>query len=131
MPAMNSIAVLGATYNYGLVALSIALLIFVLIAAVAFAGRVRAVVSSTLDRIKVLRKRGLSTSREHELYFQTMAEAVPEIIWTADPNGMDDFFNQKCFDYTGLTLSNYGARVGRGSSIPMTWTVACQSGKVR
>jgi diguanylate cyclase (GGDEF)-like protein/PAS domain S-box-containing protein len=33
-----------------------------------------------------------------------MAEALPEIIWTADPNGEDDFFNQKCFDYTGLTL---------------------------
>jgi len=33
-----------------------------------------------------------------------MAEAVPEIIWTADPDGMDDFFNQKCFDYTGMTL---------------------------
>jgi diguanylate cyclase (GGDEF)-like protein/PAS domain S-box-containing protein len=33
-----------------------------------------------------------------------MAEAVPEIIWTADPNGEDDFFNRKCFDYTGLTL---------------------------
>ena len=33
-----------------------------------------------------------------------MAEAVPEIIWTADPDGMDDFFNQKCFDYTGLRI---------------------------
>jgi diguanylate cyclase (GGDEF)-like protein/PAS domain S-box-containing protein len=33
-----------------------------------------------------------------------MAEAVPEIIWTAGPDGEDDFFNRKCFDYTGLTL---------------------------
>jgi diguanylate cyclase (GGDEF)-like protein/PAS domain S-box-containing protein len=41
---------------------------------------------------------------ERELYFQTMAEAVPEIIWTADPNGEDDYFNRKCFDYTGMTF---------------------------
>jgi diguanylate cyclase (GGDEF)-like protein/PAS domain S-box-containing protein len=101
---MNSITVLGASYDYRLVALSIALAMLVLIASWAFAGRVRAVVSSFLDRLKALQKGGLSTSREHELYFQTMAEAVPEIIWTADPNGMDDFFNQRCFDYTGLTL---------------------------
>jgi len=45
-----------------------------------------------------------NSSREHELYFKTMAEAVPEIIWTADVNGMDDYFNQRCFDYTGLTF---------------------------
>jgi diguanylate cyclase (GGDEF)-like protein/PAS domain S-box-containing protein len=107
LAAMNSIAVLSAPYDYRLVALSIALVMLVLIAALAFAGRLtwgRAVASSLLGGLKALQKGDLSTSRERELYFQTMAEAVPEIIWTADPNGMDDFFNQRCFDYTGLTL---------------------------
>jgi len=52
----------------------------------------------------VRRKGRLETDRGRELYFQTMAEAVPEIIWTADPDGADDYFNQRCFDYTGLTL---------------------------
>jgi diguanylate cyclase (GGDEF)-like protein/PAS domain S-box-containing protein len=33
-----------------------------------------------------------------------MAEAVPEIIWTAEPDGADDYFNQNCFEYTGLTF---------------------------
>src|SRR5258706_1599681 len=33
-----------------------------------------------------------------------MAEGVPKISLTADPDGMDDYFNQRCFDYTGLTL---------------------------
>lgn len=63
-----------------------------------------AIASSFLDRSLTSQKDDLSIARERELYFQTMAEAVPEIIWTADPNGMDDFFNQKCLDYTGMTF---------------------------
>ncbi|HWW15681.1 MAG TPA: diguanylate cyclase [Candidatus Dormibacteraeota bacterium] len=62
-----------------------------------------AIASSFVDRLMAM-KGHLSTARERELYFQTMAEAVPEIIWTATPDGEDDYFNQKCFDYTGMTL---------------------------
>jgi diguanylate cyclase (GGDEF)-like protein/PAS domain S-box-containing protein len=61
-----------------------------------------AVVCSFFDRILAQQRGHISTAREREQYFQTMAEAVPEIVWTADPKGDDDFFNQKCFDYTGL-----------------------------
>jgi diguanylate cyclase (GGDEF)-like protein/PAS domain S-box-containing protein len=63
-----------------------------------------AIASSLFDRLMAVRKVDLSAARERELYFKTMAEAVPEIIWTANPDGMDDYFNQQCFDYTGLTL---------------------------
>lgn len=62
-------------------------------------------ISSTFHRRAKLRKKShLEGAQGRELYFQTMAEALPEIIWTADPDGADDYFNQKCFDYTGLTL---------------------------
>jgi diguanylate cyclase (GGDEF)-like protein/PAS domain S-box-containing protein len=63
-----------------------------------------AIASSFFVRYVARYKGHLSLARERELYFQTMAEAVPEIIWTAGPDGEDDFFNRKCFDYTGLTL---------------------------
>ena len=63
-----------------------------------------AIVSSFVDRVLALRRNDLDVSRERELYFRTIAEAVPEIIWTATPDGADDFFNQRCFDYTGSTL---------------------------
>ena len=63
-----------------------------------------AITSSFADRFVATQKGDLNIARQRELYFQTMAEAVPEIIFTADPDGMDDYFNQKCFDYTGLTL---------------------------
>jgi diguanylate cyclase (GGDEF)-like protein/PAS domain S-box-containing protein len=73
-----------------------------------------AIASSFIHKFMALKKGDLDTARERELYFQTMAEAVPEIIWTADPDGMDDYFNQKCFDYTGLTFEQ-----SRGAG----WTV--------
>jgi diguanylate cyclase (GGDEF)-like protein/PAS domain S-box-containing protein len=107
----KSMTVLSGSYYYRLVALSFALAMLVLIAVLGFAGRakqaygrVRGAASSLLDRLRAWRKGDRTTARERELYFQTMADAMPEIIWTADPNGMDDFFNQRCFDYTGLTL---------------------------
>jgi diguanylate cyclase (GGDEF)-like protein/PAS domain S-box-containing protein len=63
-----------------------------------------AIASSFFERYAVLHKNDLDIARERELYFHTMAEAVPEIIFTAAPDGMDDYFNQRCFDYTGLTF---------------------------
>jgi diguanylate cyclase (GGDEF)-like protein/PAS domain S-box-containing protein len=63
-----------------------------------------AIASSFFDRFMATQKGDLNIARQRQLYFQTMAESTPEIIWTADVDGMDDYFNQKCFDYTGMTL---------------------------
>jgi len=62
------------------------------------------IASSFLDRVISAQRGNLNLALERELYFKMMAEAVPEIIWTANPDGEDDFFNRKCFDYTGLTI---------------------------
>src|SRR5208282_1809966 len=99
LPEMNSMAVLSGGYDYRLVVLSLS-------AAIAASGAALFVVS----RARALQRGGLSAVRERELYFQTMAEGIPEIIWTADPNGMSDFFNQKCLDYTGLTFEQMRGR---------------------
>ncbi|HZZ16779.1 MAG TPA: PAS domain-containing protein, partial [Candidatus Sulfotelmatobacter sp.] len=88
---MNSATMLRCSYDYGLVALSVVLAIF-------------ASYTAFLNRYMRQHKASLNLARERELYFQTMAEAVPEIIWTAEPNGDGDFFNRRCFDYTGLTF---------------------------
>jgi len=85
--------ILNGSYDYRLVALFVVLVALASYAALDLAGRFTG-----------LRTGDLNTPRESELYFQTMAEAIPEIIWTAGPDGADDYFNQKCFDYTGLTL---------------------------
>src|ERR1700719_368742 len=76
--------------------------LFLLLAAIAACGA--AIASWFFNRFMAVRKGDIKQARERELYFQTMAEAVPEIIWTAGPDGGDDYFNQRCYDYTGRTF---------------------------
>jgi diguanylate cyclase (GGDEF)-like protein/PAS domain S-box-containing protein len=71
------------------------------------------IASSVFDRFLSHQKGDLSIAQDRELYFRTMAEAVPEIIWTSDPEGMVDYFNQRFIDYTGLSYEQ-----GRGTG----WT---------
>ncbi len=42
--------------------------------------------------------------RESELNFRTLADSMPQIFWTARPDGFLDYYNQRWFDYTGMTL---------------------------
>ena len=42
--------------------------------------------------------------RESEQNFHTLAEAVPQIVWTTGPDGKNTYFNQQWVDYTGMTL---------------------------
>jgi diguanylate cyclase (GGDEF)-like protein/PAS domain S-box-containing protein len=74
-----------------------------------------AIASSFFDRFIATQKGDLKLARQHELYFRTLSEAVPEIMWTASPDGADDYFNRRWFDYTGLTLEQSQAT---------GWTVA-------
>ena len=48
-------------------------------------------------------------ARERELVegehrYRFLADTLPEIIWTAKPDGNVDYLNQRWFDYTGMTL---------------------------
>jgi PAS domain S-box-containing protein len=42
--------------------------------------------------------------RRTEQSFLALTEAIPQIVWTAGPDGALDYYNQRWFDYTGLTL---------------------------
>jgi two-component system, OmpR family, phosphate regulon sensor histidine kinase PhoR len=42
----------------------------------------------------------LSLSREH---FKFLADHIPVIVWTAKPDGEIDYYNQRWYQYTGLT----------------------------
>src|SRR5258706_16478812 len=39
-----------------------------------------------------------------EEQFRFLADAIPEMVWTARPDGQMDYYNQRWFDYTGMTL---------------------------
>lgn len=42
---------------------------------------------------------GTESGQEYRL----IAEAIPQIVWTARPDGYNDYFNARWFEYTGLT----------------------------
>ena len=39
-----------------------------------------------------------------ERRYRTLAQAVPHIVWTANADGFVDYFNQRWFEYTGLSV---------------------------
>ena len=41
---------------------------------------------------------------ESETNYRQLADAMPQIVWTAGPDGFLDYYNQRWFDYTGMTF---------------------------
>ena len=54
-----------------------------------------------LEDIVEERTKDLLTSRE---YFKFLADNVPVIIWTTDPEGKLDYINRRWFEYTGFGI---------------------------
>ncbi|MEH2323953.1 MAG: ATP-binding protein [Nostoc sp.] len=50
------------------------------------------------------RQRILEILRQSEERYRYLAEAIPQLVWTTNPNGECEFFNQNWCEYTGLTL---------------------------
>ncbi|BCL37707.1 hybrid sensor histidine kinase/response regulator [Nostoc sp. MS1] len=50
------------------------------------------------------RQRILEILKESEERYRYLAEAIPQIVWTANANGECDYFNENWCNYTGLTL---------------------------
>ncbi len=66
------------------------------------AGAVRHIVGVAEDITD--RKRFEDALRESQRRYAALAEAVPQLVWTADPDGGMDYFNQRWYSYTGVTL---------------------------
>jgi PAS domain S-box-containing protein len=50
------------------------------------------------------RKRAERLVREGAERYRFMAEQMPQIVWTSTPDGNRDYYNQRWYDYTGLTF---------------------------
>ncbi|HEX8549120.1 MAG TPA: PAS domain-containing sensor histidine kinase [Cytophagaceae bacterium] len=46
----------------------------------------------------------IDDQKQSEERLKFIAETVPQIFWTAQPNGNLDYFNKRWYDYTGLTF---------------------------
>lgn len=46
----------------------------------------------------------LDALRTSEQYFRSAIEAMPQIVWTATPDGKVDWYNQRWYDYTGMSF---------------------------
>jgi PAS domain S-box-containing protein len=52
---------------------------------------------------EALRDRELTTARRvSERRYRALADAMPQIVWTAGPNGKATYYNRRWYEYTGL-----------------------------
>jgi PAS domain S-box-containing protein len=50
------------------------------------------------------RKQAEEARNRSEERYRQLADAMPQIVWTANTDGAFDYYNQRWFDYTGMTL---------------------------
>lgn len=79
----------------------------VLIGAASFQGQEDEGVAYVLD-ISSIRKAELA-QRESEAKFQTITNAMPQMVWSTLPNGYHDYFNDQWYEFTGVP---YGSTEG-------------------
>jgi PAS domain S-box-containing protein len=56
------------------------------------------------------RRRAEEAVRTSEERYRTLTEAIPQIVWNADPAGEVTYFNRRWLDYTGLPLDRAAGR---------------------
>ncbi|MDF2454486.1 MAG: sensor histidine kinase, partial [Cytophagaceae bacterium] len=49
------------------------------------------------------RKRSAQILEHSEKKFRTLADSMPQLIWTGEPDGILNYFSQSVYDYSGLT----------------------------
>ena len=48
------------------------------------------------------RLRGMAALRESEAKFRTIADAMPQMVWSTLPDGYHDYYNEQWYSYTGV-----------------------------
>lgn len=62
------------------------------------------------DRMLTMQEAVANAARDGEIQFKTLAEAIPQIVWTADANGETTYINQRWYEMTGTAKGT-----GKGS----------------
>jgi PAS domain S-box-containing protein len=82
------------------------------------------------------RRRSAGALEQEREHFRQLADAMPQIVWVAHPDGYHDYFNQRWYDYTGVSPE---VSIGFGWSgllhpedrerARTHWDLACRSGE--
>ena len=73
--------------------------------------------------------------RESEARFKTITDALPQLVWSTLPDGKNDYFNQRWYEFTGTTPDSSGGdwtaliHPGDQPRVIATWTRSCSSGE--
>src|SRR4051812_46299490 len=77
-----------------------------------------------------------SVAEDSGRLYRLIADTIPHMVWGAGGDGRLDFFNRRCFDYTGLdqaALEGWGWKLVVHSAdwegCLATWTRALQTGE--
>jgi two-component system, sensor histidine kinase len=54
------------------------------------------------------RKLAEEALRRSEAQFRQLADSLPQIVWTARPDGYLDYYNERWYEYTGFPRGQYG-----------------------
>ncbi len=75
--------------------------------------------------------------RESEGRFRALLEAVPQLVWTADPDGESDYFNPQWQTYTGVPVEDHfrwgwikAVHQSDRDAVKAAWTSSLQTGDV-
>ncbi len=63
-------------------------------------GGITHVIASVVDTSE--RMRVTAQLREGNARFHALVDLIPQLVWTATPDGYHDFFNRRWYDYTGM-----------------------------
>ena len=58
------------------------------------------------------RKQAEEALKHSEIRLRELADAMPQIVWTARPDGQVDYVNKRWFDYSGLRREKAYCREG-------------------
>jgi PAS domain S-box-containing protein len=97
-------------------------------------GECRSILAITRD--VTLLKRAGSALRESEARLRRLADAMPQLVWTARPDGTVDYFNERINEVTGARRRKDGSWYWEGMLHPddvpatvMAWTTAVRTGE--
>jgi PAS domain S-box-containing protein len=56
-----------------------------------------------VEQIQLIQQQDQTIEKIRE--FEFLADSIPQMVWTSNPDGSSDYYNKHWFEYTGLTLA--------------------------